>query len=304
MGGMMGLSSMASQSMASETTARPITADQYDKIVYILNTPHERPAQARTEDATERLERLLKEGEQYAIEQRKIAEQKQLQEQIARTQAEFAAKAREAASLYRNGESIFKISAERTGIPADYLQRIAGKESGGNVYAQNTRTSAGGIAQFTDGTMKLMINKYADKYGYDEYEGRVRAAKRDPLFAVLMTGELTWENLEYMSDKLRKKRFNYTEGSIGHFLGADGAVDFLKAYYCPKKRHDLARNHVSDAAYIKNQDTFKDRHGRQRTVEQVYAMKARVMTEKLLPSPETRMAAKLGPLHFASFNLR
>jgi hypothetical protein len=64
-------------------------------------------------------------------------------------------------------------AAAARGVPVDYLRVLAKVESGGNPYAQNPSSSAGGLMQFTDSTAK----RYGLSNKLDPYQSADAAAR-------------------------------------------------------------------------------------------------------------------------------
>ena len=116
-------------------------------------------------------------------------------------------------------------AASRVGESADTLLRYARVESNFNpAPAKAATSSAGGLFQFTDGTWRGMLKKHGHKYGLAQ-----DADKTDPRANSLMAAELTKENRNYLSNRLKGRELSDTDVYMAHFLGGDGAVKFLTA---------------------------------------------------------------------------
>ena len=105
------------------------------------------------------------------------------------------------------------------------IDSIVGAESGGNPYAQNPRSSAGGAGQFIDATWLDMLAKHRpDIKGTPD---ELLALKTDPQLSRQMTEAYAAENGKILSGA----GLPVTPGTtyLAHFAGPQGAVSVLKA---------------------------------------------------------------------------
>lgn len=157
-------------------------------------------------------------------------------------------------------------AAAATGVPASYLYRAAGKESGFNPNAQARTSSAGGLFQFTDATWRTTLSRYGAKYGLS-----ADTPKTDARANALMAGEFTREN----GEALRAARLPVNDATLylAHFAGARGAVKLLQAD--PNAR----AVGVLPGAASANQSIFYARDGSARSVGQVVSALTRGLGE-------------------------
>lgn len=113
-------------------------------------------------------------------------------------------------------------ASKATGVPADYLVNLAGRESSFDPNAKAATSSAGGLFQFVDATWRDMLRKYGAKYGL-----ALNAAKTDARANALMAAELTKENGAALKDA--GLAVNPATLRLAHFAGAEGAAKLLKA---------------------------------------------------------------------------
>lgn len=111
-------------------------------------------------------------------------------------------------------------ASEATGTNYNTLATFASIESGFDPNAQNARSSAGGLFQFTDSTWKDYVGKYGEKYGIGIED------KMDPRANAIMGGMLLKDNSAILS----AKGIPVDEASLylAHFMGPTGAARFLK----------------------------------------------------------------------------
>lgn len=120
--------------------------------------------------------------------------------------------------------------AVQKGIEA-VLDRYTGKtitvESGGDPYAQNPKSSAAGLGQFTDKTWLKIIDTYRPDLKYSLTKDQILNLKFNPELSVEMTKNLAKENAEGLSNA----GFPVNESTLylSHFLGIGGALKMLNA---------------------------------------------------------------------------
>lgn len=114
-------------------------------------------------------------------------------------------------------------AARLTGVSPDYLAATVGRESTFNPNAKNTRSSASGLAQFTDDTWARTTAAYGKPYGITPETSRF-----DPRASAIMLGELTKANAA--SFRKRTGRAANDGDLYGmHFMGAGGYSDLAMA---------------------------------------------------------------------------
>jgi hypothetical protein len=133
-------------------------------------------------------------------------------------------------------------AAQATGIDFNYLLGQARIESSLDPQARAGTSSAAGLYQFTKGTWLDTLDKHGAEHGYgwaaDAIEngqvrdpamrGQILAMRFDPAAAALMAGELAGDNRDALAGVLGRKP-DAAELYLAHFLGAEGASQFLTA---------------------------------------------------------------------------
>jgi hypothetical protein len=104
------------------------------------------------------------------------------------------------------------------------MQRIRTVESGGRVDAQNPRSSASGLYQFTDSTF---LRLYKRRYGSGDRDFTILTRKNRPQLQEQLMRDLTQENAQTLARAGQAE----TAGNLylAHFAGAKGALRILKA---------------------------------------------------------------------------
>ncbi|MBI1326110.1 MAG: transglycosylase SLT domain-containing protein [Alphaproteobacteria bacterium] len=198
--------------------------------------------------------------------------------------------------------AIEKASA-RTGVDFAYLMKQAKVESSFNPSAKARSSSATGLFQFIESTWLEMVNKYGDKYGISKSGSRhqILAQRNDPEKAALMAAEFAAENRNKLQACLGNGcQVGDTELYLAHFLGAEGAVDFLQARNANPDKSGAA---LFPQAARANRSVFYNEAGRPRTLDEIYSRfaskldatpSANVLTAKITqPQEQVDLAAML-----------
>ncbi|MFQ3664716.1 MAG: transglycosylase SLT domain-containing protein, partial [Sphingomonadaceae bacterium] len=120
-------------------------------------------------------------------------------------------------------------AAERTGVDFRALLDTARLESGFNPAARARTSSATGLFQFIDSTWLSMLQRHGAKHGIQaENRADALALRTNPHVAALMAGEFMAENGRVLEGALGRA-VGAADLYLAHFLGAGGAVRFLKA---------------------------------------------------------------------------
>lgn len=133
-------------------------------------------------------------------------------------------------------------AAETTGVDFDYLLAQAKIESSLDPAARAPTSSAAGLYQFTGGTWLATLDRHGTKHGMGWAEaaitgGRVSdpglraqimALRFDPSASALMAAELANDNRAELQTTLGRTP-DPAELYLAHFLGAEGARNFLSA---------------------------------------------------------------------------
>lgn len=106
------------------------------------------------------------------------------------------------------------ITAVESGFDANARPIVGGKAT----------SSAKGLNQFLDGTWKVMMAKYASKYGIDP-----NTSAMDPRANALMGAEFMKENMAGLKKVVGGRDLTATDVYLAHFMGLGGARKFLSA---------------------------------------------------------------------------
>jgi hypothetical protein len=100
--------------------------------------------------------------------------------------------------------------------------QIIGVESGGDPFARNPRSSAGGAGQFIDSTWLSMISKYRPDIAQGKTKEQILQLKFDPALSKQMTDAYAQENASF----LKQRGIEPTPGNtyLAHFAGPSGAA--------------------------------------------------------------------------------
>ncbi|WP_328799421.1 transglycosylase SLT domain-containing protein [Sandaracinobacteroides hominis] len=163
-----------------------------------------------------------------------------------------------------------RAAAERTGVDFGALYHTARLESGFNPQARARTSSATGLFQFVDSTWMSTIAKHGARHGIvPGSRAEALALRRDPAVASLMAAE-------HMADNAAALEAGGQEASatglyLAHFLGAGGAVRFLKGMAAAP---GAAAAELFPAAARANRSIFYAGSGA-RSLQEVYELFAR-----------------------------
>lgn len=173
-------------------------------------------------------------------------------------------------------------AAERTGTDFGYLLAQARVESGLNPAAKAGTSSARGLYQFTNATWMDTVRRHGAAHGLGWAADAIKSgtagagtAARATILslrdnadaAALMAGEFARDNGAVLEKKLGRA-VGATELYMAHFLGAGGAVTFLKSL---AEAPGAVAASVVPAAAAANRSVFYGRDGAARTVSEVFA---------------------------------
>jgi hypothetical protein len=172
-----------------------------------------------------------------------------------------------------------------TGMDFNFLLEQARVESSLNPTARASSSSAQGLFQFIDSTWMEMIEKHGAKYGLETAASNVEKDSRgqpvvndpdrrqaildlryDPYISGLMASELAKENAAKLQQELGRDA-RPTELYMAHFLGAGGAVKFLREL---KQNPGIEASYVLPAAARANRNVFF-KAGEALSLNEVYA---------------------------------
>jgi hypothetical protein len=158
------------------------------------------------------------------------------------------------------------------------LLATARRESGLKADAENPRSSATGLFQFTEQTWLDLVKRQGAKHGLaaaaakivrDPATGRyevpggedrqaILALRKDPKAAAAMAGELTAQNRKSLTAALGREP-TYQELYAAHFLGARGAVRLIQT---AEATPETPSNRVLPVAAKANRGVFRDAEAR------------------------------------------
>ncbi|MBU6234984.1 MAG: transglycosylase SLT domain-containing protein [Alphaproteobacteria bacterium] len=138
-------------------------------------------------------------------------------------------------------------ASAKTGVDFGYLVRQADIESSLNPNAKAKTSSATGLYQFIEQTWLRMMKNHGAEHGFDRFanaieqkgdgtytvanrglKNQILNMRRDPKAASLMAAELASDNHSYLKQTVGGD-VTGTDLYLAHFLGADGASNFLNA---------------------------------------------------------------------------
>lgn len=151
----------------------------------------------------------------------------------------------------------------------------------GNTLPDGRRASdATGLAQFIGPTWRETLRKHADTLGIDpsKSDAELDAMRKDPVLSLKAAALHAQDNAVILRSALGREPSD-TDLYFAHFLGAGGAVRFLKGYAA---NPNIAVTSIVDNAQTEaNRPVFYDASGRPRTAAQV----AVYVTDKMANGP-------------------
>lgn len=172
-----------------------------------------------------------------------------------------------------------------TGVDFSYLMAQAAQESSFRPDAAAAGSSAKGLYQFIDSTWLQMMHDYGAKYGYGALareihisangqatvadaalKQQILALRNNPTISAALGAEYARSNQQQLESALGRQ-VTPTDLYLAHFLGAQGAVEFL---------HAIAANgattaaHLLPAAAAANPKIFYNADGSPRTLREIY----------------------------------
>jgi len=184
-----------------------------------------------------------------------------------------------------------RLSSVRTGVNFSYLMKLAATESNFEPAIEAESSSATGIYQFTRDTWLNTLARHGTKYGLADYVTKIEyyitrsGAKRpmvrdkavyrhllelrkNPRISSMMAAESVLHNQQKLVNSFDRKPAQ-TDLYLTHFLGAKGAIAFLKAL---DKTPDTFAVDIFPEAARNNYGIFHPSSGNPRTVDEVYEL--------------------------------
>lgn len=215
-------------------------------------------------------------------------------ERIAANIRKYAALARKDALKFRVRSGILaaiRLGSQRTGVEFSFLMELAAAESSFDPTSIAPTTAAAGLYQFKDDTWLEAIRDYGNKYGMHVYASQVEsytdaggkrrlrihdpavqkyvlALRHNPRISALLAAEYVKLNRKQLSAVLDHEP-GHTEMYLTHFLGATGAISFLRAL---SDDPDRIAGELFPSAAMHNQSLFHPRRSKPRTIADIYKL--------------------------------
>jgi hypothetical protein len=176
-------------------------------------------------------------------------------------------------------------ASANTGVDFSFLMAQAAKESGFNPDAKAKTSSASGLYQFVEQTWLSVVRKHGAEYGLGDMAGKIKIAddgklvvadralrkeildlRRDPEIAAAMAAEHAADNEARLDAKLDRE-VKPVDLYLAHFLGLQGAVNFLRAMDADPDQSAAA---LSPRAAAANKSIFYTADGTPRSLKQIY----------------------------------
>ncbi|WP_142847906.1 transglycosylase SLT domain-containing protein [Telmatospirillum sp. J64-1] len=139
-------------------------------------------------------------------------------------------------------------ASEKTGVSFSFLMAQASRESAFRPTAQNSKSTAAGLFQFTAGTWLELVHRHGQAHGLGEASAKIRRSadgrlhvddpqarrdilnlRRDPELAAVMAAEYARDNRAHLERNLQRQ-VGWADLYLAHFLGPGGALRMLKAH--------------------------------------------------------------------------
>jgi hypothetical protein len=211
-------------------------------------------------------------------------------------------------------------AAKRTGVPFDYLMAQARVESSLDPDAQASTSSAAGLFQFTRQTWLATLSQHGGSHGLEwaanaiskgtdgqyrvtdpQKREQILGLRFDPDVSSTMAAEFTDDNAALLRNRFGEEP-EPVDLYLAHFLGAQGAAQFLSAWRADPNAPAASLNPSAAAA---NRTIFYDRDGSPRSLDAIRNHFAGRLEERpsTLPAQgvaRTRMATRSGSTSHSS----
>ncbi|MFQ5644938.1 MAG: transglycosylase SLT domain-containing protein [Thiogranum sp.] len=184
-----------------------------------------------------------------------------------------------------------RLSSVRTGVDFSYLMKLAAAESNFEPASKSGSSSATGMYQFTRDTWLNTLARHGAKYGLADYTTKIGfyittsgvkrprvqdkavyrhllELRKNPRIASMMVAESVLDNRKKLAHLFDREPAQ-TDLYLTHFLGATGAIAFLKAL---DENPDTPAVDMFPAAARSNYGIFHPENSNPRTVDEVYAL--------------------------------
>ncbi len=193
--------------------------------------------------------------------------------------------------LDRGVVAAIRLSSVRTGVDFSYLMKLAAAESNFEPASESANSSATGMYQFTRDTWLNTLARHGDKYGLAEYTAKIEhyttrsgnrrprvrdqavyrhllELRKNPRIASMMAAESALDNQQKLAYSFDRKPAQ-ADLYLTHFLGAKGAIAFLKAL---DENPDTFAVDMFPEAARSNYGIFHPKTCAPRTVDEVYEL--------------------------------
>ena len=215
--------------------------------------------------------------------------------------ADFVAIMRNYANLARSDADRFgmdrgvvaaiRLSSVRTGVDFSYLMKLAATESNFEPASKSKASSATGMYQFTRDTWLNTLKTHGAKYGLADYAAKIEyyvtrggyrrpvvrdksvyqhllELRKNPRISAMMAAESVQDNQQKLAYSFEREP-TQTDLYLTHFLGANGAVTFLKSL---EQNPGVFAVDIFPEAARSNRGIFHPKVCNPRTVDEVYEL--------------------------------
>ncbi len=205
-------------------------------------------------------------------------------------------------------------AAKRTGVPFDYLMAQARVESSLDPDAQASTSSAAGLFQFTRQTWLATLSQHGANHGLGwaadaiskgadgqyrvtnpQMREQILGLRFDPETSSTMAAEFADDNADMLRNRFGEEP-EPVDLYLAHFLGAQGAAQFLSAW---RADPNAAAAPLNPAAAAANRSIFYNADGSARSLDAIRNHFAARLDEQpsAFPAPgvvRTQMATRTG----------
>ncbi|HHJ16928.1 MAG TPA: hypothetical protein ENJ80_09545 [Gammaproteobacteria bacterium] len=184
-----------------------------------------------------------------------------------------------------------RLSSIRTGVDFSYLMKLAATESNFEPASEAGSSSATGLYQFTRDTWLNTLKRHGTKYGLADYAAKIEyyitsggfrrpmvrdkdiyrhllELRKNPRISSMMAAESVRDNQQRLAYSFGRQPAQ-ADLYLTHFLGADGAIAFLKAL---DENPDTFAVDIFPEAARSNSSIFHPKTCDPRTVDEVYEL--------------------------------
>lgn len=205
-------------------------------------------------------------------------------------------------------------ASKRTGVPFDYLMAQARVESSLDPDAQASTSSAAGLFQFTRQTWLATLSQHGAEHGLDwaanaiskgadgqyritdpQMRDQILGLRFDPEISSAMAAEFADDNANMLRSRFGEEP-QPVDLYLAHFLGAQGAAQFLSAW---RADPNAPAAPLAPAAAAANRTIFYNSDGSPRSLDAIRSHFAARLDEQPsgFPAPgvvRTQMATRTG----------